>query len=103
MRSFKGARAAMSPWFRRHPATLVLALAVSAAALAVVVVKWAPEWLASTAGLTENEAAQERGRVRTALLAILAGGLAALGAYYTHRTFGLNRAGQITERFTRAI
>jgi hypothetical protein len=59
--------------------------------------------LSSTNELTNNEAAQERGRVRTALLAVLAGLLAALGAYYTHRTFALNRAGQITERFTRSI
>jgi hypothetical protein len=48
--------------------------------------------------------------VRTALLAVLAGVLAAIGAYYTHRSFGLNREshelnrqGQITERFTRAL
>jgi uncharacterized protein YjbI with pentapeptide repeats len=36
-------------------------------------------------------------------LALLAGVLAAVGAIYTARTFALNRAGQITERFTRAI
>ena len=37
------------------------------------------------------------------MLAVLAGALAAIGAYYTHRSFGLNRQGQITERFTRAV
>jgi uncharacterized protein YjbI with pentapeptide repeats len=69
----------------------------------VVAIKWAPQWLTSTKGLHGNDKAQELGRVRTAILAGLAGLLAALGGYYTHRTFELNRAGQITERFTRAI
>jgi uncharacterized protein YjbI with pentapeptide repeats len=90
-------------WLRRHPSALVFAAVVSAVVLAAVLVRWAPQWLASTEGLKPNEAAEERGRVRTALLAVVAGALAALGAYYTHRTFALNRAGQITERFTRAI
>src|SRR4051794_26676533 len=70
---------------------------------AAIVLKWAPQWLASTDGLKPRERAEELGRVRTGLLAFLAGVLAAVGAYYTHRTFGLNRAGQITERFTRAV
>ncbi|MGZ4228366.1 MAG: hypothetical protein ACXVHB_20140 [Solirubrobacteraceae bacterium] len=39
----------------------------------------------------------------TALLAMLAGAIALVGAIYTARTFALNRRGQITERFTRAI
>jgi len=42
------------------------------------------------------------GRVRTALLAIVAGSIAVVGAVYTAKTFALNRQGQITERFTRA-
>ncbi len=46
---------------------------------------------------------RELGRVRTALLAMLAGSLAVVGAYYTSRNFALNRQGQITERFTRAV
>jgi hypothetical protein len=78
---------------------LVLVLATG---LAAFVVKWAPELLARQ-GLSGKDEAEELGRVRTALLALLAGVLAAMGAYYTHRTFELNRAGQITERFTRAI
>jgi hypothetical protein len=68
-----------------------------------IVVKWAPAHLASTKGLTGNDRVQEIARVRTALLAILAGSLAAIGAIYTARTFALNRQGQITERFTRAV
>ncbi len=97
------ARRAVRLWLAKRPMAVAVLVAGAAIAGAVVIVKWAPDWLASTNDLTPSEAAEERGRVRTALLALLAGLLAALGAYYTHRTFGLNRAGQITERFTRAI
>ena len=93
------------------------------AALAIFSAVWAPDLLA-TKGLTTtnaqeklmaaNDRAEEIGRIRTACLAVLAGGLAAIGPYYTHRTFELNRQtaaeshepDQVrlrTERFTRAI
>ena len=72
-------------------------------AVITLVVKWAPTWLASTHGLSPGERAAEIGRVRTALLAILAGGIAVVGAFYTARTFALNQQGQITDRFSRAI
>jgi hypothetical protein len=78
------------------------ALAV-AVGLAALTVKYAPEWLADTSGLTPAQQSAERGRIRTALLALLAGTLAAIGAAYTARTFALNRRGQITERFTAAV
>ena len=41
--------------------------------------------------------------MRTASLALLAGAIGVIGAVYTARTFALNRAGQITDRFTKAI
>lgn len=88
---------------------------VVSAVLALIVVLWLvvkvlPEELA-TGGIHDPAKRDEAiGRARTGLLAILAGGLAAIGAYYTHRSFGLNREtlelsrqGQITERFTRAV
>jgi hypothetical protein len=85
----------------------VAVAALSGAALAVIgvalVVKWAPQWLASTGGLKPVDRAAEIGRVRTSLLAVLAGGIGIVGAIYTGRTFALNRQGQITERFTRAV
>jgi hypothetical protein len=37
------------------------------------------------------------------MLAVLAGGIAVVGAVYTGRTFALTRRGQLTERFTRAV
>jgi uncharacterized protein YjbI with pentapeptide repeats len=69
----------------------------------VLAVKLAPEWLASTDDLRGKDRAEEIGRARTALLAVLAGLLASVGAVYTARTYALNREGHITDRFTRAI
>jgi hypothetical protein len=90
---------------------LIIGAAIGVLVVLFVVLKVLPEWLASTDGIDDaSKRAQEIGRVRTALLAVLAGILAAIGAYYTHRSFGLNREslelnrqGQITERFTRAV
>ena len=77
--------------------------------------------VASTSGLNADQRAAEVGRVRTALLAVLAGSIAVVGAIYTARTFALNRqtyeharettrqsheldqARLVTERFTRAV
>jgi uncharacterized protein YjbI with pentapeptide repeats len=68
----------------------------------VFVLKWAPELLASD-GLKGKDRAEDVGRSRTALLASLAGLIAVAGAVFTGLSYRLNRAGQITERFTRAI
>lgn len=82
----------------------MLRLAGVVVALCVVswlLIKGAPELLTS-----ENDPgkrAVDVARTRTAILAMLAGGLAAVGAYYTRRTFELNVRGQLTEGFTRAI
>lgn len=89
---------------RHHPRVLLLI----GGTFAVIVVMWLivkvlPEQLA-TEGIKDPVQRDEAiGRARTGVLAILAGSLAAIGAYYTHRTFGLNHQGQITERFTRAV
>lgn len=88
---------------RRRGVINGVAGAIAALALIPLVVKWVPSWLAATHGLSPGERAAEIGRVRTSLLAILAGGIAVVGAWYTAKTFALNQQGQITERFTRAI
>jgi type IV secretory pathway VirB2 component (pilin) len=91
---------------RGSVATLLLSIAVSIAvaaavcAFAVLVLKLAPEWLAST---PEKDHAEEIGRVRTALLAFVAGLVAVVGAVFTGLTWRLNQRGQITERFTKAV
>ena len=85
-------------------AAVAFAVLGSAAVVAVaLVIKWAPEWLASTDGLTATARAEELSRTRTALLAMLAGVIATVGAIYTARAYELNRQGHITERYTRAV
>src|SRR4051812_41498774 len=84
--------------FTRHSLAVVRERPGLAFALAVIgflagvwfVLKVAPEWLASSDGLKGKDLAEERGRVRTALLAVAAGVLASIGAVYTARTFRLN-------------
>jgi len=81
----------------------LIGLVAAFALVMAIVIKWAPMWLASDEQLTPQQRIEEVGRVRTAVLTALAGLIAVIGAYYTSRTFALNRQGQITERFTRAI
>jgi Pentapeptide repeats (8 copies) len=71
--------------------------------VAYVVLKLAPDLFAETDGLDAKGRSDARQGVRTATLALLAGGIALVGALYTARTFALNRAGQLTDRFTKAI
>jgi Pentapeptide repeats (8 copies) len=79
----------------------VVAALVVIAALAFLVVKVAPEHLATSVG--DKAKADEVARTRTALLAFLAGLTALAGGVMTWLTLRLNRRGQITERFTRAV
>jgi uncharacterized protein YjbI with pentapeptide repeats len=53
--------------------------------------------------LTAAERAKAESDFRGHLLQALAGLVLATGAYFTGRTFALNREGQVTERFTRAV
>src|SRR3954466_6589286 len=87
----------------------------------VILIKLVPPWVASTDALKGRSRAEEIGRARTAVLAILAGTIASVGAVFTGLSYRLNRdslehnretaarshaldqARQITERFTRAI
>ncbi|MFD5398598.1 pentapeptide repeat-containing protein [Streptomyces sp. NPDC127097] len=52
--------------------------------------------------ITQPQATAVTG-VRTALLAMGAGGLAVVGILYTHRTLHQTREGQVTDRYTKAI
>jgi Pentapeptide repeats (8 copies) len=84
---------------------LVLAAGVLVLVLVLtLVVTFLPLGLAVIEGLVlDVDKAEEADRIRTALLALGAGILATVGAFYTHRAFELNRSGQITDRFSRAI
>jgi hypothetical protein len=84
-----------------HVAAVVLGV-LFVALVGVFALRWAPQWLA-TEGLTGTDRAAEIGRARTGVLAALAGLFAVVGAAFTALSYRLNRAGQITERFTRAI
>jgi hypothetical protein len=72
-------------------------------AIAYVVLKLAPDWFAQTNGLDAKGRTDARQGVRTASLALLAGAIGVVGAVYTARGYALNRAGQLTDRFTKAI
>jgi uncharacterized protein YjbI with pentapeptide repeats len=86
-----------------RPVVVLLGL-VLAVGFALLVLKWGPqsEWF-ETKGLNRKDRAEEVGRNRTAILAMLAGLIAVTGAIFTGLSYRLNRSGQITERFTRAV
>jgi hypothetical protein len=90
---------------RRRLRWVLVAVAglATAIALGYVLVKVLPAALARTDGLDANQKVAEEGSFRTALLTLVAGSVAVVGAVYTARTFALNRRGQVTERFTRAV
>jgi uncharacterized protein YjbI with pentapeptide repeats len=83
--------------------TAGIAALVGFLAIAYVVLELAPDWFAETEGLDAQGRADARQSVRTASLALLAGTIGVVGALYTARSFALNRAGQLTDRFTKAI
>jgi uncharacterized protein YjbI with pentapeptide repeats len=87
---------------RHRPLVLVLVgLAVVIALLAIVV--WLPPVLFDTTGVEATDKAKSIGDLRTAIVTALGGALLLIGLYFTGRTLQVNREGQITERFTRAI
>ena len=89
--------------------SVTIGLASGAALVYLCLAIWfVPRWAANGVKSSDPAAqaaarADERGSVRTAMLAVLAGAIAAAGAVYTGRTFALNKRGQVTERFTRAV
>jgi hypothetical protein len=116
----------VKPWSHRKWVVAGVVGTVGVVAYLVVAIFLAPKWAAADVTSSKPEAqatarATERSSVRTAMLAVLAGGIAVVGAVYTGRTFALNqresarnqreaaqmfeltRRGQLTERFTRAV
>jgi hypothetical protein len=57
----------------------------------------------SGSNVTGAYRAKAESDLRGHLLQALGGLVLGVGAYFTWRTFALNREGQITERFTRAV
>jgi len=88
-------------WLERRRWSLFLALVIAAIPLALFVlppIVARPQGAISEAGrlAAEND-------VRGTLLQAIGGIVVFAGLYVTWRTFDLNREGQVTERFTRAI
>jgi len=86
---------------REIVAAFVGALILLAAILLVIV--YLPQLVIDPRGLSPNDWLTHVGNLRGTILQAL-GGLALLGTlYFSARTLRLNRRGQLTERFTRAI
>ncbi len=85
-------------------ATAFIAGAPVAAVISVAVI-YGPAWFPSTPGIQADARwySQELGRNRTAILAAIAGSLAAVGASYTALNFRLSRRSHITDRFFKAV
>jgi hypothetical protein len=103
-----GFPAATGEWSRDKWVKVIIAGSLLLLVYLVLAIWLVPEWVANGVHSSNPEAdataqASERGSVRTAMLAVLAGAIASVGAIYTARTFALNRRAQITDRFTRAI
>lgn len=91
---------------RHHVARrpLVSGLIVLGLVVAVLVLYVLPALLVGPDDkLTTAERLKAENDVRTTLLQALVGATLLAGLYFTARTFQLNREGQVTERFTRAI
>jgi hypothetical protein len=89
---------------KRHPLLTALGATAAVVLLALLIVHWVPDWLGQTPrGFTGVQVDEERGRIRTALLALLVGVVAVPGAIFAGLTFRLSRQGQDIDRFTRAI
>ena len=80
-----------------------IGLAAVAAGVFVLFIFVLPGVLANGTFETDAERLKAENDVRATLLQGLAGAFLLLGLYFTGRTLQLNREGQITERFTRAI
>ncbi|MFI0743424.1 pentapeptide repeat-containing protein [Streptomyces sp. NPDC021100] len=82
--------------------TLAALGGVAAAGVALWRIPWWIDHRYLNNGLSQPVATTVTG-VRTALLALGAGALAAVGILYTHRTLHQTREGQVTDRYARAI
>jgi hypothetical protein len=93
-------RSSLWKWIERKRWWLFLALILVAAPLALFVL---PPILVSSHGLTAASRLEAENAVRGTLLQAIGGAVVFAGLYLTWRTFDLNRQGQVTERFTRAV
>ncbi|MCD6022856.1 MAG: pipB1 [Actinomycetia bacterium] len=82
----------------------LLFASVAAVALIALFIYVLPPLLVRPKGLiTAAERLGAENAARSTLLQALGGAVLLVGVYFTARTFDLNRQGQVTDRFTRAI
>ena len=83
---------------------MVVVFAIAFVALAIALYLVVPGKIVKSTDVPKAEHRLKlQNDVRTTGIQLLAGVLLAVGAVYTARTFRLNREGQITERYTRAV
>jgi hypothetical protein len=89
---------------RQRRALLGLTATAAGLLVLVAVLVMLPVLLVPAGAITDDkELYKARNDVRGTLVQVLAGGLVATGLVFTARTLDLNRSGQVTERFTRAV
>jgi len=93
----------LAKWIRTTPIVRWVLIAAAAAMLIALIVYVVPPLLANGTFDKDPQRLKAENDVRGTLLQALAGAFLLLGLYFTARTLQLNREGQITERFTRAI
>jgi hypothetical protein len=84
-----------------YGAVTVLSLVMLVVAF-VFVQKWAPDWFAETKGLDAKGEVDARQGIRTVSVGLLVGFFTALAAIFAVRTYRLNRANQLNDRFATA-
>jgi hypothetical protein len=82
---------------------IFVGFAIALAILAVVIFVPKLGFVRPDGELTDAERAAAESDFRGHFIQLLGGLVLAAGAYFAGRTFALNREGQITERFTRAV
>jgi len=79
----------------------LLFAALSVLGVLVLLIAVVPDWLANES--TSKVRSEDEGRVRTALLASVAGLIAVFGAYVSHRSSRTAQKALETDRYTRAV
>src|SRR4051794_27804872 len=100
MNAVRNAAAELSQRAARQKLLVVVAVLIGLISLIVFIL---PGHLANGTFATDAERLKAENDIRATLLQALAGAILLSGLYFTARTLQLNREGQITERFTRAI
>jgi Pentapeptide repeats (8 copies) len=81
----------------------LLVVAIVGGCLLVLVLIWLPKWQAACPKLKPKERFEVENDARKTLAEIVGGAALLMGLYFTWSSLEVNREGQVTERFTKAI